>query len=179
MAEYRPSGYVIYTNQHISLLDKKGKLIYTKDFPQLSTMDFTSLAQFGANAAGVDIDIAGSIKNMEQLDRLSKGVYRSSNAASEGTSQTQVVAGVYLNESPLFEVTKTRYSNSRNARDHKFILTKEGESKRAIVMVNKDTGNVDKKIDVVDVTPQYVVDEIDTRVFICERNKTISCYNMK
>lgn len=47
------------------------------------------------------------------------------------------------------------------------------------MMINKDTGKVDKKIDVVDITPQYVVDEVDTRVFICERNKTISCYDMK
>ncbi|MEP6795911.1 MAG: PQQ-binding-like beta-propeller repeat protein [Saprospiraceae bacterium] len=178
-AEYRPSGYVLYTDQHISLLDKKGKLVYTKDYPQLSSVNLTSLAQFGANVAGVDIDIAGSMENMKQLDRLSKGAYRNTNAVSEGSSKTQIVAGVYLGNSTLFEVTKTRYSNSRNARDHKFILTKEGDSKRTIVMVNKDTGKVDKKIDVVDLTPQYIVDEVDTRVFICEKNKTISCYNMK
>lgn len=178
-AEYRPAGYVLYTDQHISLLDKKGKLVYTKDYPQLASTNFTSLAQFGANVAGVDIDIAGSMENMKQLDRLSKGAYRNTNAANEGSSKTQVAAGVYLNNSPLFEVTKTRYSNSRNARDHKFILTKEGDSKRTIVMVNKDNGKVDKKIDVVDLTPQYIVDEVDTRVFLCERNKTVSCYNMK
>ena len=178
-AEYRPSGYVIYTDQHISLLDKKGKLVYTNYYPQLSSTDFTELAQFGASMAGVDIDVTGAMENIEILDQLAKGKIINSNAASQGTSQTQVVAGVYLNNSPLFEVTKTRYSNSRNARDHKFILTKEDESKRAIVMVNKDTGKVDKKINLVDITPLYVVDEIDTRVFICERNKTITCHNMK
>ena len=179
LAEYRPSGYVLYTDQHISLLDKKGKLVHSKDYPPLTSTDLTSLAQFGADIAGVDIDIAGSIENMEQLDRLSKGVYRSSNASSQGTSQTQVVAGASLGDSPLFEVTKTRYSNSRNARDHKFIMTKEDETKKGILMINKDTGKVDKRINVVDITPLYVVDEIDTRVFICERNKTITCYDMK
>ncbi|MGB4848823.1 MAG: hypothetical protein WBP41_12940 [Saprospiraceae bacterium] len=178
-AEYRPTGYLLYTDQHISLLDKKGKLIHSKDYPQLSSTNLMGLAQFGADIAGVDIDITGSMENMKQLDRLSKGAYHSSNAASEGTSKTQVVAGVYYGASPLFEVTKTRYTNSRNARDHKFILTKDGESKRTIVMVNKDTGKVDKKIDVVDLTPQYIVDEVDTRVFLCDRNKTITCYNMK
>ena len=179
LAEYRPSGYVLYTDQHVSLLDKKGKLVYTKDYPQLSSTNLTSLAQFGADLTGVDIDIAGSIENMKQLDRLSKGAYRPAAVANEGTSQTHVVAGAYMNNSPLFEVTKTRYSNSRDIRDHKFILTKEGESNRAIVMVNKDSGKVDKRIELVDMTPQYVVDEIDSRVFVSERSKTITCYNMK
>lgn len=178
-AEYRPAGYVLYTDQHISLLDKKGKLVYTRDYPQLTSTNFTSLAQFGADYAGIDIDIAGSIENMNQLDRLSKGAYRNTNAATQGTSKTHLVAGAYMNNSPLFEVTKTRYSNSRNARDHKFIMTKEDETKRGIIMVNKDTGKVDKRINIVDITPLYVVDEIDTRVFVCERNKTITCYDMK
>ncbi len=179
LAETRPTGYVIYTDQHISFLDKKGKLIYTKDYPPLTSTDFTGLAQFGADIAGVDIDIAGAMENIEQLDRLSKGAYRPSDAVDQGTSKTQVVAGVYLNDSPLFEVTKTRYSNSRNARDHQFIMTKDEASKRSILMVNKDTGKVDKTINITDTTPVYVVDEVDTRVFICERNKTIICYDMK
>ena len=178
-AEYRPGGYVLHTNQHMSFLDKKGKLIYTKDYPMLATTNFTSLAQFGANVAGVDIDIAGSIENMKALDRLSKGALRESNAAAQGTAKTHLVAGVYLGSSPLFEVTKTRYSNSRNARDHKFIMTKEDETKRAILMVNKDTGKTDKRIAITDVTPLYVVDEIDSRVFLVEKNKTITSYDMK
>jgi hypothetical protein len=75
-------------------------------------------------------------------------------------------------------VTKTRYANSMNSKDRKFILTKEEEAKK-IVMVNKDTGKVDKKISVHDTTPVYVVDEVDNRVFLCEKNKTITCYDMK
>ena len=177
LAEYRPGGYVLYTDQHLSLLDKKGKVVYTKDYPQLSSIDLTNMAQFGAKLAGVDIDIAGSIENMKQLDRLSKGMYRNSNAATQGT-ESQMVAGAYINDFG-FDVTVKRYSNSRNARDHKFIMTKEDETKRGILMVNKDTGKVDKRINIVDITPLYVVDEIDTRVFIVEKNKTITCYDMK
>ncbi len=179
LAEYRPSGYVLYTDQHLSLLDKKGKLVYSNDYPPLTSTNFAGLAQLGADIAGIDIDISGAIENMEQLDRLAKGAYFPSNAESQGTSHTQVLAGASFGNSPLYEVTKTRYSNSRNARDHKFILTKDADSKREIIMVNKDTGKVDKKINVVDTTPLYVVDEIDTRVFICERNKTISSYDLK
>ena len=179
LAETRPAGYLIYTDQHMSLLDKKGKLDYTKDYPPLTSTNFTGLAQFGADVAGVNIDVAGAMANLEYLDLLSKGAYRGADTDNQGTSQTQVVAGVYLNNSPLFEVTKTRYSNSRNSHNHKFIATKDEASKRFILMVNKDTGKVDKKIELIDSTPYYVVDDIDTRVFVCERNKTISCYDMK
>jgi hypothetical protein len=37
----------------------------------------------GADIAGVDIDIAGSIENMKELDRLSKGAYRSAGASDQ------------------------------------------------------------------------------------------------
>ncbi len=178
-AESRPNGYFFYTNQHTSLIDKKGKLVYTKEYPQLSSSDLTSLAQLGANIAGVDIDIAGSIENMKELDRLSKGVYTTSNVSSQGTAKTEVMASAAVGNTQLFEVTRTRYTNSRNARDHMFITTKDETSKRSILMVNKDSGKVVKTINIVDTTPVYVVDEIDTRVFICERNKTITCYDMK
>jgi len=176
-AEYRPSGYVLYTTQHMSLLDKKGKLVYTKNYPPLTSTDFSEMAQFGGALFGVDV--SGAMENMEQLDRLSKGAYRSSNAATQGTSQTEMVTGLYFNDTKLFDITKTRYSNSRNAHDHMFITTKDAESKRSILMVNKDTGKVDKKINLVDTTPLYTVDEVDTRVFLCEKNKTITCYDMK
>ena len=178
-AEYRPGGYFFYTAQHTSLLDKKGKLLYTKDYPMLATTDLTSLAQFGANIAGVGIDIDGAIQNMQQLDRLTKGAYRAADTDNQGTAKTQQVASASIGNTQLFEVTKTRYTNSRNARDHQFITTREEDGKRAIVMVNKDTGKVDKKINLIDTTPQYVVDEIDNRVFICERNTMITCYDMK
>ena len=180
LAETRPGGYMIYTDQHISLLDKKGKLVYTKDYPPLTSTNALDVASFGASmVTGVKIDVEGAIENIEALSNLAKGAYRPAGVTSQGASQSQVVAGVYLNDSPLFEVTKTRYSNSRDVRNHKFIVTKDAESKRSILMVNKDTGKVDKTINIIDTTPVYVVDEIDTRVFVCERNKTITCYDMK
>ena len=106
-------------------------------------------------------------------------MYRNSNSATKGSPKTQTVDSASFGNHELINVTITRYSNSRNARDHKFIMTKEDETKRGILMVNKDTGKVEKRINIVDVTPLYVVDEIDSRVFLVEKNKTITCYNMK
>ncbi len=177
-AEYRPSGYILYTDQHLSLLSPKGKLVYTQDFPPLTSTNFTGLAQFGADMAGVDIDIAGAIENIKELELLTKGGTYSSNAVNDGTSDTYTVATAYFYGDQLFEVTKTRYFNSRNLKDHKFIATKDAESNRSIVMVNKDTGKVDKKIMLTESTPQYVVDGVENRVYVCEKNTMITCYDM-
>ena len=78
----------------------------------------------------------------------------------------------------LFEVTKTRYSNSKDVKDHKFIMTKNESGQKFIYMINKDSGNIDKQISLVDKTPFYVVDEIDNRVFLSEKNKSVTCYQM-
>lgn len=176
LAEYRPSGYVLYTPQHMSLLSNSGKLVYTKHYKEPESANLTGLAQMGMNLAGVDIDVAGSMDNIKQLDRLSKGAWGPSNAANDGTSKTQVLAGAYYGGDALFEVTTTRYSNSKQTKDHQYILTNEGG--KSLFMVNKDTGDTDKKIKLIDKNPQYVVDEIDNRVFLCEKTKMVSCYQM-
>jgi len=180
VAEYIPEGYVIGTDQHISLLDQGGKLKYSKFFKEVTSTNLTSLAQFAANVAGVDIDIAGSLDNIKALDRLSKGAYRASNNSDQGSSKTNVVTGMYMgtegNMSTVFEVTKTRFQNSRFTKDHQYILTSDGGNQ--IAKVNKATGAIDMKIALTDKTPQYVVDEVDNRIFLGEKNKTITCYQM-
>lgn len=177
LAEYRPNGYLLYTDQLLSLLDKSGKLTYSIEYPQVSSLNFSSLAELGLRMQGIDIDIEGSMENIKALDRLSKGGSMSSNAVNEGSAQTSVVTGMYFNESPLFEVTKTRFSNSKQTKDYYYVLTSTG-SENYIYMVNKDKGDTEKKISLIDKTPQYVIDAIDDRVFLNEKNKQITCYQM-
>ena len=43
-------------------------------------------------------------------------------------------------------------------------------------MVNKKTGKEDAQIKLVDKTPNYVIDEIDSVVFVNEKNRLISAY---
>jgi len=78
----------------------------------------------------------------------------------------------------VFEVTKTRYFNSKNTKNHKFILAEremnETEGRNFIYMLNKASGEIDKQIELFDKTPNYVVDEIDNRVFLNEKNRLVS-----
>ncbi|MBL3656937.1 outer membrane protein assembly factor BamB family protein [Fulvivirga sediminis] len=186
-AEYLPAGYFITADQHASLLSPDGKVVYTKYFPPVTSVGgLTNLAQKGLAVAGVDIDIEGSLNNLKTLKSLGNGAYRSAGDQNEGTSSTSVVAGLYVGSdastmATVFEITKTRYYNSRNSKDHKFILTKqknEDSGRNFIFAINKSTGNIDYKIELIDKTPSYIVDEVDKRVFVNENNQEITCYKL-
>ncbi len=188
VAEYVSTGYFISDDQHTSLLDPQGKLAYSKYFVPVTTVGgLAGLADFGLRAAGVDldIDIAGSLANLEALHALSQGTYGRDHGDTR--SETKVAAGLYVggagNMSPVFEVTATRHYNSKESRDHKFIVAQreDGDTspeKNFIYMLNKSTGEVEKKIKLDDKIPDYVVDEIDQRVFINSKNQVVTGYQM-
>ena len=145
-----------------------------------------SVAQVGLAFAGVDFDIEGSIENLKTLQSLSHGVWGESADQTDATEETTVMAGLYVgtegNMAPIFEVTRTRYFNSKKSRDHQFILVHQKQAdtdgRNFIYMVNKATGEIDKRIELFDKTPNYVIDEIDNRVFLNEKNRLISGLQM-
>ncbi|MGQ1911312.1 hypothetical protein ACT3CE_16180 [Marinifilum sp. RC60d5] len=187
VAEYIDgAGYLLNTGQHMSLLSPSGKLVYSKYFEPASTMGgIKKAAQLGLYIAGVDFDIQGSLDNIKMLSMLSNGAYRSSADQTDATAETSVVGGLYLESTsgdmvPVIEITKTRYSNSKSIKSHKFIVEKvsgkDMPTKHFINKVNKATGESDVKIELMDKTPNYVIDEIDEVVLINEKNHLISAY---
>lgn len=186
LAEYvKDAGYLLYTGQHISLLSPSGEVKHTKYYePASSLKGLIGLAEVGLAVAGVDLDISGAIENIDQLSALSNGVVQRSQDQTDGTTTESMVAGLYVgdgqNMTPVFEITKQRYSNSKNVKNHKFIVTKiksdTAPTKHSIYMINKTSGAIDKQIDLLDKTPNYVIDEIDNVIFINEKNHLISSY---
>jgi outer membrane protein assembly factor BamB len=79
-AEYvMNKGYFLFTDQHVSMLSNQGELVYTDYYqPASSSNALIALGDFAGSAVlGVDLDIAGSIENINMLTDLSNGVYRS------------------------------------------------------------------------------------------------------
>ncbi|WP_145957672.1 PQQ-binding-like beta-propeller repeat protein [Labilibaculum antarcticum] len=187
LAEYvEGAGYLLSTGQHLSLLSPSGKIIYTKYFEPASDLGgLKQAAQLGLMLAGVDFDIQGSLDNIKMLSSLSNGAYRTPSDQTDGTAETNVVGGLYAettdgNMAPVIEITKTRYSNSKSIKTHKFIVTKvknetEG-NQHFIYKVNKLTGEADIQIELMDKTPDYVIDEVDNVVLVNESNHLISAY---
>lgn len=180
------TGYFLFTDQHVSMLSNQGELVYTNYYdPPSSTNALIALGDFAGSAFfGVDLDIAGSIENINMLTDLSNGVYRNTMDQNGAGQQTSLVAGLYVDDGyamqPVLEVTSTRYFNSKQSRDHHFLVTKvkseTAPTKHSIYMLNKATGKIEKTIDLLDKTPNYLVDTVDDRVFINQNNELISSY---
>ena len=186
-AEYiKNKGYFLFTDQHVSLLSTEGSLIYSNHYdPPSSTNALIALGDFAGSALlGVDLDIGGSIQNIAMLTDLSNGVYRNTLDQNGAGQQTSLVAGLYVDNGasmqPILEVTSTRYFNSKQTRDHHILVTKvkseTSPTKHSIYMLNKATGEIEKTIDLLDKTPNYLVDVVDNRVFINENNQLISSH---
>lgn len=186
IAEKVADGYFLSTPQHASLLTPSGSVKYTKYFdPVQSTGGLLQLAELtGSAALGVDLDIQGSIDNIEKLNSLSNGVYKTAGDQSDVSSQSTALAGYYSyslntgNLTTVFEVTRLRYSNSKSTQNSQFILTKNGAGNKSIIEIDKSSGQIKNTIELTDKTPNYVVDEFDNRVFINERNHLISCHQL-
>jgi len=182
------AGYFLFTEQHLSLLSKDGKLVYSDYYKPASSNN--ALFEVGTLAGkaffGVDLDIEGSIANINMLTDLSNGVYQNTSDQNGVNSQTSIAAGLYLgndrngNMQKVFEVTSTRHFNSKQIKDHQFIVTKvkddNAPTKHSIYMVNKSTGAIETSIDLMDKTPNYLVDDIDSRVFVNQNNELLSSY---
>lgn len=188
IAEYiAGEGYLLNTGQHMSLLAPSGNIKYTKYFEPASDLEgFKQLAQVGLAIAGVDFDIQGSLDNIKMLSSLSNGAYRTSEDQSDGTTETTGIVGLYVGTSdadmtPVFEITKKRYSNSKSIKSHKFVVTKvKNETdgvRHFIYKLNKTNGNPDVQIELMDKTPNYLIDEVDNVVIVNEKNHLIRAYN--
>lgn len=187
VAEYiKGEGYLLYTDQHISLLKPDGTIKYSNYYkPASSIQGLTRVAQLGLAFAGVDFDIQGSLDNIEMLNDLSNGAYRTSKDQTDGTSKTSTIASLHVgtgdgNMYEIFNITSKRFYNSKIIKDSQFIVTKvkrqDLPSIHKIIKVDKKTGAIDKEIDLLDKTPNYVIDKVDDMVFINENNTLISAH---
>lgn len=187
VAEYiKGEGYLLYTDQHISLLKPDGTIKYSNYYkPASSIQGLTRVAQLGLAFAGVDFDIQGSLDNIEVLNDLSNGAYRTSKDQTDGTSETSTIASLHIgagdgNMHEIFNITSKRFYNSKVIKNSQFIVTKvkrqDLPSIHKIIKVDKKTGAIDKEIDLLDKTPNYVIDKVDNMVFINENNTLISAH---
>ncbi|QCK15434.1 outer membrane protein assembly factor BamB family protein [Mangrovivirga cuniculi] len=186
-AEYVNDGYFFYTANHLSFMNTDGQVVYTKFFKAPYTIEgLYQIAEIGLAAYGIDVDIQGSIDNLKTLEAISNGTLYTNLDQAEGSSSSSLVVGLYSGTSsgtwePVFEVTKKRYMNSKLTKDHQFVVTQmqsEGADPVFIYRINKATGEIDQKIPLMDKSPNYVIDNVDDRVFVNEKNKIITGYQL-
>ncbi|SEC83456.1 hypothetical protein SAMN04489761_3720 [Tenacibaculum sp. MAR_2009_124] len=182
LAEYLEGiGYLLYTDQHMSVLNSDGTIKYSSYYkPPSTTEGLKKLAQLGLNVAGVDLDIQGSLDNIEMLSSLSNGAYRTSVDQTDATVTSSNIFSASVNNTEIINISTKRFYNSKRSKGNQFIVTKikrEGQpSTHKIIMINKKTGSIDKEIELLDKTPNYVIDKVDNLVFVNEKNRLISAH---
>ena len=180
VAEALAEGYLIQDDQHISMLDRGGSLTYTNYYKPVGGVNFGALARTTSRFLDLPFDLDGALQNLDELKRMSDDVRT---VDKDQVKKETSVYGASLEANgqvvAAFEVSIDRFFNSQESRDHKFLTTKLGDNQNFIYMISKISGAVEKKIELKDRTPIYVIDEVDYRAFVLEKNKTITAYALK
>ncbi|MBC6995274.1 hypothetical protein QWY85_12860 [Neolewinella lacunae] len=178
-AEALPAGYFVFDDQHLSLIDRSGKLVYTAYYKPMVVVNLMSVAQFGLAAAGVDLDIQGTMSNIETMKDISNGAYKTGQSQSGSRAETRKDFSMGVGNTELMNVTSTRLYNSLQTKDFKFLTAQsEDGTKKAIYMIEKATGKILKEIPLTDKDPGYEIDEVDQLIFVNEKNRTVTAYKM-
>lgn len=177
-AEAVKGGYFVYDDQHVNLIGRDGKLKYTSYYSPMVSVDLLSVAGSVANLAGLPAGVTGSIRNLQTLNEMDK-----SRRQTGATATTKVSEGtIQFNNGPvqeLYSVSSTRFTNSQQTKEHKFLTTRDDETGlKSLFMIDKSSGEVIKKIELVEKNPGYVVDVVDNVIFLTEKDKLIRAYSM-
>lgn len=188
-AEYiANSGYLLTTPQHVSLLSSDGTLNYTKYYkPAKSIKGLKSVAKLGMAVYGIDFDIDGALDNINKLKTFTTGSPLTNNDVGDADVQVDDIAGMSVGNSAtgemreVFKVTRERYYNSKKTKEAQFIVNavkEETGKKHYIYKVDKKSGHVDYKIELLDKTPSYLIDDIDNVIVINENKHLVSAYQL-
>ncbi|MEM9834848.1 MAG: hypothetical protein AAF828_00010 [Bacteroidota bacterium] len=182
LAETLPAGFFVSDEFSYSLIDRNGKIVWTREYQPLKSTNLLSLGQFAANVSGIDIDITGNIQNFNTLKNISNGAYRSAGRQSGSQKErrrTSVGVGSGDQYTELFNVTTTRFANSQETKDHQFLTAKgEAAGEKFIYMIDKASGEVVKQIALIEKDPGYVIDVVDNVVFLNEKTRRVKAFKM-
>lgn len=177
-AEAVKGGYFVYDDQHVNLIGRDGKLKYTTFYSPMVSVDLLSIAGSVANLAGLPAGVTGSIRNLQTLNEMDK-----TRRQTGATATTKVSEGtIQINNGPvqeLYSISSTRFTNSQQTKDHKFLTTRDDETGlKSLFMIDKSSGEVIKKIELVEKNPGYVIDVVDNVIFLTEKDQLIRAYKM-
>jgi outer membrane protein assembly factor BamB len=176
-AEVVDGGYFVSADQNASLIGSDGKLKYTSHYPPMVAVDLLSVAGTVGNLAGLPAGVTGSIRNMEQLNNMNKQRRQTGATVTRKTSS----GSVSFNGGPsqeLYSISTTRFTNSQQTKEHKFLTTRYEDGIKSLLMIDKNTGEVIKRIELVEKNPNYVVDVVDNVIFVTEKDKLVRAYSM-
>jgi outer membrane protein assembly factor BamB len=172
--EVRKDGYLISSSQNMCFVGRDGAIKFNNYFREVG---MSKLARMGMKAlsTGAGMYSAGSSVG-DFLSDPSK--FKANNGTvdlsdeynrSQLSFKSQASGDI---SSGLFDVASKRYAASKRTKDFMFILTKF-EDGNGLAMVKKDDGTTVQRFLFKDKEPEYIVDEVDSKLYLVENDKTI------
>ena len=164
---------VISTNQDVAAVNvADGKIMYNNSFKEIGSSK-KRLMKF----AGAALSVAGGVMDAKAI---SKGNFTATQTgANTVTIESNSVGGGLASNAggDLYNAAKKRYLATQATKDNLYILSQMEEGNGLLVW-NKDSGTITKKITFNDITPQFVVDESTDRLYVVVGN-VIKAYSLK
>jgi hypothetical protein len=155
-----------------------GKVLYNNNFKEIGYSKKRLMRFVGAAAsvAGSAMDVSniskGNFTLSQSVDANGKPINNSYDVNANGSGTEVANAG-----GELYASARKRYLATQATKDNLYILSQMDEGNGLLVW-NKDSGSISKKITFNDTTPQYVVDEATDRVYVMVGN-VIKAYALK
>ena len=164
---------VISSNQNVAAVNTAdGKLMYNNNFKEIGYSK-KRLMKF----AGAALSVAGAAMDVNAVSKGKFSFVQTGPNTLTATPNSQAGAITGGTGSDLYAAAKVRYLASQATKDNLYILSQMPEG-NGLLVFNKDSGTVTKKITFSDTTPQYVVDEAADRVYVVVGN-VIKAYALK
>jgi hypothetical protein len=167
------SQVIISSAQNVAAVNvADGKLMYNNNFKEIGSSR-KKMMKF----AGAALSVAGAAMDVNQV---AKGKFTFEQTAPNTltvTPNSQAGAAVGSTGGDLYAAARQRYLATQATKDNIYILSEMPEGNGLLVW-NKTSGSVSKKITFNDITPKYVVDEATDRLYVVVGNK-INAYSLK
>lgn len=167
----RDGGLFLSSDQNIMMLDFDGSKKFHEYYKS------PSRSTFGKIMGGIMAVASTSMMVMESAragaNKNAIGQYNET--GKEANRNAELMASI---SSASFEYMSKRFKASSATKDAQFILTKLDDGV-GLVVLNKDSGTVEKEIVLKDKKPEYVVDDFGGLLYYQANGSTIYAYNLK
>ncbi|MES1225840.1 MAG: hypothetical protein ABUT20_60740, partial [Bacteroidota bacterium] len=173
----------IKTNQNVALLKADGSIIYNKYYTEAGLSKGAKALLKGvaiaAKVGGTATTVAGlgkpedwKVKDTYYDPEMNMQIYEIT------SKQMETGDAIAQTGSDINKFAKARHFATQATKNTVYILSKWDEG-TGLIVVDKDSGKEIKRIVFNDSEPQYVVDEVEYKVYILVKGKEVASYSLK
>ena len=170
-------GYLVSSAQNVIKVDESGKLLYNTYLPapeqslgnqlllSMASIALTTTSVASVGYVGAAYSAAGELTDDDDLRDKGQGFYDLFDLGMTGSAL-------------LLEAANKRFGEQVQNPDYKLILTQQ-EGRIGLVKIDLNTGDQQGFVVTDDRTPDFILDNIEHRLFFKTASKRVASYRMK